>query len=59
MKFRIEIPSKVNPSKKFVLYIGKGLELVSNEFEAIDCTEEESLQVMERIEIPGTVCYRN
>ena len=52
--YRIEIPSKTLPGKVFVFFIGKDGELVDSISDAVPCTDEEHLAVMERIACPAT-----
>lgn len=52
--YRIEIPSKGIEGFTFVYWIGRGGELVSNLFDAVPCTEDEHLLVMERINCEAT-----
>lgn len=52
--YRIEIPSKGVEGFTFVYWIGRGGELVSNLFDAVPCTEDEHLLVMERINCEAT-----
>lgn len=56
MKYRIEIKSKFDPEVTFFFWIGSKLELVSDSRLAIECTEEQSLEVMERIGCEAT-CF--
>jgi hypothetical protein len=54
--YRIEIQSKFS-SKKHILYTAGNLELVADKAQAKPVTEEESLMVMENIDMEA-VCYK-
>jgi hypothetical protein len=56
MKYRIEIPSKLDPKHKFFYWIGAAQTLVDTLDQAVDSTEEESLLVMEHMPV-NAVCY--
>lgn len=56
--YRIEIPSQnIEIQATFTFWIGESLELVPTKAQAVPCTEDESLQVMERIGCVAT-CFR-
>lgn len=52
--YRIEIPSQVEIEHVFKFWIGANLQLVGNLKQAVPCTHDEHVLVMERIDCVAT-----
>lgn len=52
--YRIEIPSKYAEGETFFFWIGAYGELVSNLIDAVACTDDEHLAVMNKIDCEAT-----